>query len=60
MIGLNFRMSAVILRFNFSSKLNLHKRRFVHKVGEKKLVHNIVGELNEKHIMLKKLGGNNV
>ena len=30
----------------------------MHKVGEK-LVHNIVGEVNEKHIMLKKPGGNN-
>ena len=44
-------MSAGILRFNFSSKLNSHKRRLVNKVGEKKLVHNIVGEVNEKHIM---------
>jgi hypothetical protein len=52
-------VSAVFLRFNFSSTLNSHKRRLVHKVGEK-LVHNIVGEVNEKHIMLKKPGGNNV
>ena len=38
-------MCAVNLRFNFSSKLNLHK---------------IVGEGREKQIMLKKPGGNNV
>ena len=54
-------MCAVHLRFNFSSKLNLHKRRLVHEVGEEnKLVHKIVGEGKEKHIMLKKPGGNNV
>ena len=33
----------------------------MHEVGEEnKLVHKIVGEGNEKHIMLKKPGGNNV
>ena len=54
-------MCAVHLRFNFSSKLNLHKRRLVHEVGEEnKLVHKIVGEGKEKHIMLKKPGGNYV
>jgi len=41
--------------YNFSSELNSYERRLVHELGEKnKLVHESVGEGEDRHIMLKK------
>ena len=48
-------------QYIFSSELNSYDRMLVHKLGEKnKLMHESVGEGKDRHIVLKKPGGNYV